>query len=285
MKRLIALMIALLLFAVPAFAASGDTATPAPSDSATQAPDTSLDDIKAKGTFVLGLDDSFPPMGYRNEQNEIVGFDIDVAREVCARLGVQLVLQPISWSAKELELSSKNIDCIWNGMSITPDREESMALSTPYMNNRIVLVVKDGSYTSMDQLAGKSVAVQSGSFAEEVLTTYPEYADFYKSLSEVPPHEDYLTALMDLNNGNVAAVLIDVVVFNYYKTTSGDTSLTEIASLADDLYAVGFRKGDLALRDAVDAILAEMAADGKLAEISTKWFGQDITIVGKAKAE
>ena len=147
--------------------------------------DNSVAAIQEKGTFVLGLDDSFPPMGYRDENNEIVGFDIDVAREVANRLGVELVAQPIDWASKELELESGNIDCIWNGMSITPEREESMAMTFPYLNNQIILyALKDSGIDSLEAMAGKSVAVQSGSFAEEVLQS-EEYADFNASLSEV----------------------------------------------------------------------------------------------------
>ena len=163
--------------------------------------DNSLQAILDKGTLVLGLDASFEPMGYTNMDGEIVGYDIDLAKEVCARLGVELVVQPIEWAAKELELSSGNIDCIWNGMSITPERQESMALSEAYMNNQIVLLVCDDSLKSKDDLAGKKMGVQSGSFAEEVLETYEQYADYYASLDEVLDYQDYETAIMDMKNG------------------------------------------------------------------------------------
>lgn len=240
----------------------------------------SLAYILEKGTLVMGLDDSFPPMGYRNENNEIVGYDVDVAREVAARLGVELVLQPIDWAAKELELSTMNIDCIWNGMSITPEREESMALSSAYLNNMIVFLVNDPAYQAREDLAGKAIGVQSGSFAEEVIGS-EEYADFAAGLSEIAPYEEYLTAILDLQNGNIQAVAIDLVVANFQIANLGDESLFVIDDLADDLYAVGFRKEDVALRDKVDEILLEMAADGKLAEISGAWFGEDINLIGK----
>ena len=123
MKKLIAMLLAamlVLMMGVPALAE-----------------DESLAKIKEKGTLILGLDDSFPPMGFRDENNEIVGFDIDLAKEVASRLGVELKLQPIDWAAKEMELSSGNIDCIWNGMSDTPERQESMAMSKDYLNNKI----------------------------------------------------------------------------------------------------------------------------------------------------
>ena len=248
------------------------------------AEDTSLADIQAKGTLILGLDDTFPPMGFRDEDtNEIVGYDIDLAAEVAARLGVELVCQPIDWAAKEMELANKNIDCIWNGMSITDERLESMAMSLPYMNNQIVMVVKDGNgYASIADLAGKDIGVQSGSFAEEVLETYEDYADFFASVN-VLPYDEYLTALMDLQQGGVDGVLIDLVVAEYRIAGLNDDSLIVIDSLEDDLYGIGFRKADVALRDRVNELLVEMENDGTSAEISTKWFGKNISIIGAAE--
>lgn len=243
------------------------------------AEDTSIQYILDKGEFVLGLDDSFPPMGYRDENNNIVGYDIDVAQAVCDKLGVKLVCQPIDWNAKELELSEKKIDCIWNGMSITDERLESMAMSVPYMNNKIVMVAKDDAgFSSIADMKGKTIAVQGGSFAEEVLETYEQYADFYGSVT-VLTYDDYLTALMDLQIGGVDGVLIDLVVAEFRIAGLQDESLIVIDELEDDLYGIGFRKEDTALRDKVNDILSEMAKDGTLDAISRKWFGKNISIV------
>lgn len=259
--RMLALLLVMLLCA-PAFAE-----------------DESIQYILDKGEFVLGLDDSFPPMGYRNENNEIVGYDIDVAQAVCDRLGVKLVCQPIDWNVKELELAEKKIDCIWNGMSITDERLESMAMSVPYMNNKIVMVVKDDAgFTCIEDMKGKAIAVQNGSSAEEVLETYEEYADFFASV-EVLGYDDYLTALMDLQIGGVDGVLIDLVVAEFRIAGLQDESLIVIDELEDDLYGIGFRKEDIALRDKVNGILSEMANDGTLDAISQKWFGKNISIV------
>lgn len=246
------------------------------------AEDNSLQEILDKGTLILGLDDTFPPMGFRDENtNDIVGYDIDLAAEVAARLGVTLVCQPIDWAAKELELVGKNIDCIWNGMSITDERLESMAMSFPYMNNQIVMIAKDSAgYGSIEDMAGKNIAVQSGSFAEEVLETYEEYADFFASVN-VLAYDEYLTALMDLQQGGVDGVLIDLVVAEYRIAGLGDDSLVVVDALEDDLYGIGFRKDDVALRDKVDEILLEMEADGTIAAISEAWFGKNISIIGE----
>ena len=243
------------------------------------AEDTSIQYILDKGEFVLGLDDSFPPMGYRDENNNIVGYDIDVAQAVCDKLGVKLVCQPIDWNAKELELAEKKIDCIWNGMSITDERLESMAMSVPYMNNKIVMVAKDSAgFASIEDMKGKTIAVQGGSFAEEVLETYEQYADFYGSVT-VLTYDDYLTALMDLQIGGVDGVLIDLVVAEFRIAGLQDESLVVIDELEDDLYGIGFRKEDTALRDKVNDILSEMAKDDTLNTISQKWFGKNISIV------
>jgi polar amino acid transport system substrate-binding protein len=178
-----------------------------------------------------------------------------------------------------MELSSGNIDCIWNGMSDTPERQEAMACSMDYLNNQIVFLVKDPAYKSREDLVGKKVAVQTGSYAEELLEKDAQYADYYKSLGEVLAYQDYLTAIMDLQNGNVDAVLIDLVVANYQITKIGDKSLFTIDNLADDYYCVGFRKEDAALRDAVNEALKAMAKDGKVDEICQKWFGSNISLI------
>ncbi len=242
------------------------------------AEDASVEKIVEKGTFILGLDDSFPPMGFRNENNEIVGFDIDVARVVAERLGVELVVQPIAWDSKELELSSGNIDCIWNGMSITPEREESMAMTFAYLNNQMIFYTKaDAGVSSVEDLAGKTVAIQNGSYAEELLNG--EYAELAATFGEVIGFDDYLTALMDLQNGGCDAVLMDLVVGDYRINGMGATDLVAAVALTDDNYGIGLRKEDIALRDKVEEILVEMKKDGTLAKISTEWFGSDITVV------
>lgn len=243
--------------------------------------DGSVDAIKTKGELILGLDDSFPPMGFRDENNEIVGFDIDLAKEVAARLGVELKLQPIDWGAKEMELESGNIDCIWNGMSDTPARQESMSLSLDYMNNKIVLMCNDEAYQAKEDLAGKIVAVQAGSFAEEVVES-EEYAEYKASLAELRAYPDYLTAIMDLQNGNVDAVAIDLVVANYRMASLNDEKLFTIDNLADDLFCIGFRKADVELRDTVNEVLKEMAKDGAVDTIAAKWFGTNISIIPEA---
>ena len=244
-------------------------------DDEDQNKDRSLDNVLDAHQFVLGLDATFKPMGYTNEDDEIVGFDIDVAEEVCARLGVDLVTQPINWDTKEQDLELGKIDCIWNGMSINASREEKMNLSEPYMRNSMVFVVSYGSeITKKKDLKGKNIAVQNGSSAQEIL----EGSGIGKKVTEVSLATN-IEALQQMEAGLVDAVFLDSVVANYEINNSQKDYVILSDGLEEEEYAIGFRKGDQALRDKVQQILHEMKEDGKLSEISTTWFGSDITTV------
>ena len=238
--------------------------------------DQSLKAIQDKKVFVLGLDDSYPPMGYRDENGEIVGFDIDVAREVCSRLGVELKTQPIDWSAKELELLSKNIDCIWNGFTVTEERKEKILFSEPYLKNRQVIIVRnDGEINSIASLSGKKVGVQAGSSGEYAF----EQTEVYPTVSIVA-FKDFLTAITDLKIGGVDAVVIDeIVADSQIKKADAANQLKILRSepIASEDYAIGFRKGEQKLVDAVQQKINEMKKDGTLKKISEKWFGTDLT--------
>jgi polar amino acid transport system substrate-binding protein len=243
------------------------------------AADASLKAVKEKGKLVLGLDDSFPPMGFRNEDNQIVGYDIDLAKEVAKRLGVQLVPQPIDWNAKEQELNTGKIDCIWNGFTITDERKQAMAFTKPYLRNAQVVVVKKGSpYTTLASLKGKKVGLQAGSSAAGALDGAKA---FKASLAQVVEFKDNLTALMDLEARGVDAVVMDLILAEDNIKRSGKSYTILKEALAPEVFGVGFRKNDLALRDAVQGQLEAMAKDGTLAKVTTKWFGQDISVVGK----
>lgn len=265
--------------AMLAILALGFTGCSKSDEGSTAGTDRSLEQIKDKGKLVLGLDDAFPPMGYRNENNEIVGYDIDLAKEVAKRLGVELVLQPIDWNAKEQELNTGKIDCIWNGFTITEERTKNIAFTRPYLKNAQVLVVKNTApYQTLADLKGKTIGLQAGSSAAEALDAA---ADFKASLKDVVEFKDNLTALMDLEIGGVDGVIMDLIVANDNIKRAGKDFRVLEESLAAEDYGVGFRKNDLALRDAVQAALEAMAKDGTLASITTQWFGSDISVVGK----
>lgn len=264
-KRIIACLIAA-VFAFTAFGCASQNNT----DS-----DDSLQKVLDKGELVLGLDTGFPPMGFIDESGETVGFDIYVAQEVCRRLGVRLVTKGINWDTKEDELNSKAIDCIWNGMSVTPARSESMNLSEPYMKNELIIVVMgDSEIKGLKDLKGKSVGVQSGSTAEETL----QKTDLYSDITIVP-FEDNIALLKSLEQGGMDAALVDSVVAYYFISSSTNRFFVLPDSLGEEEYAIGFRKNDQKLRDKVQEILIEMKTDGSLGRISKTWFGSDITTV------
>lgn len=244
-----------------------------------QKADNSLEELLSRKVFVLGLDDSFPPMGFRNADNEITGFDIDLAKGVAERLGVEFKAQPIDWDAKEMELSTGKIDCIWNGLTITPERQEALAFTKPYLNNDQVLVVrKDSGIKSLADATGKKVGAQNGSSAQDAIEANPE---FKKSLKDVVLFRENLTALNDLETRGVDAVVMDSVVASYDIAQSGKPLEIVEESLSKEAYGVAFRKNDLKLCEAVQKTLEDMAKDGTVEAISKKWFGADITVIGK----
>ena len=265
-------MMMVAMLAVFAGCSSSSDTNSGTADSGT-AQDNSLQNVLDKGTMVLGLDDSFPPMGFRDENNNIVGFDIDVATEVANRMGVELKLQPIEWSTKEMELNTGSVDCLWNGLSIDDERKQAMDLSEPYMTNRMVLVVlNDSEYTDQASLAGKTIGVQNGSTAEKIL----EESDFSKTIGNTIGFKDNVTAFMELETKGIDAIFMDEVVANYAITSQNKDFKVLEDGLTEEEYAVGFKKGNTALKNEVQKYIDEMKADGTMTQISEKWFGKDV---------
>ena len=247
--------------------------------SSASAPANAVEALKARGVFVLGLDDSFPPLGYRNDDNEIVGYDIDLAKEVAKRMGVKFKAQPIDWDAKEVELETGKIDCIWNGFTITEDRKAALSMTFAYLDNEQVLVVRqNGAIQTLDDMKGRVVGYQSGSSAQEAIDENPA---FKNTLADIIAFKENITALNDLKVGGVDGVVMDSVVANYSIAQTGEPFTVVKNSLANEEYGIGFRKKEPELRDEVERILKEMAADGTVASISKKWFGKDISVIGK----
>ncbi|MCQ2575859.1 MAG: amino acid ABC transporter substrate-binding protein [Treponema sp.] len=233
------------------------------------------------GKFVLGLDASFPPLGFTEANGDIVGYDIDLGKEVAKRLGLTFEAKPINWEAKEMELNSHSIDCIWNGFTITEDRKAAMSFTEAYLNNDQVLVVrKDSGIKTLADAAGKVIGVQAGSSAEEAIN---DNADFANSLKKLVSYEENLTALTDLEVGGVDGVVMDSVVAEYTIKTGKLPLVCLEESLAKEGYGIGFRKDadGAKLRDQVWATLEEMAKDGTIAKISNKWFDKDISVINK----
>lgn len=230
-------------------------------------------EAKATETIVVGLDDNFPPMGFRDEKNQIVGFDIDMAREVAKRLNINAQFRPIDWSAKEAELNSQRVDVLWNGLTITDERKKHIGFTAPYMENHQIIVVSAKSdIANKAALAGKVVGAQEGSSAVDAIGR-DESAKTFKQLKT---YGDNITAMMDLGTGRLDAVVLDEVVGRYYVAKRGNEFKVLEDNFGTEEYGVGTRKDDAALLKRVDDTLAEMKKDGTAQKISEQWFGANV---------
>lgn len=227
-----------------------------------------------KKKIVVGLDDNFPPMGFRDDKNNIVGFDVDMAKEAGKRLGMEVEFKPIDWNSKEAELSGKRVDMLWNGLTITEKRKENILFSNAYMENRQIIVVNANSpIKGKADLAGKVVGAQDGSSSIEAIE---KDAATMKSFKELKKFGDNVAALMDLKAGRLDAVVVDEIVGRYYiaKKPGEYTILTD--NFGSEEYGVGLRKDDKELQAKLQKALDEMKKDGTSAKISKQWFGADI---------
>lgn len=222
--------------------------------------------------LVIGIDDKFAPMGFRDDKNEIVGFDIDYARAVGKKMGYEVVFQPIDWKAKESELSSGRIDLIWNGYTITDERKQKVLFTKPYLkNSQVVVTPAASSIQKLNDLAGKKIGLQSLSSAADALNANP----IKEKVGNVTEYPDNVLALSDLKIGRTDAVVIDEVVARYYMSKEQGTFKLLDESLAPEEYGIGVKKGNEALLNELQKALDELNKDGSAAEISKKWFGED----------
>lgn len=232
--------------------------------------DKSLEDIKKKGYFVVGLDATFAPMGYRDENGELVGLDIDLAREVAKRIGVEARFRPCEWDAIVFDLRSKNIDMVWNGMTITPAREKQVAFTKPYLSNdQIIFTRKETAPAKVENLVGKIVGVQLGSSGAQSVEDNP----IRKEIKELKKYATNVEALMDLEAGRLDAVVMDEVSGKYYNSKKSTLNYS-IENLAKESYGVAIRKQDKALLDEINKQLDAMKADGTFDQLREKWLGK-----------
>ena len=261
------IFMAALLLVTMVFAGCGGGGEPAKTDG----------DAKKTEKIVIGLDDEYAPMGFKDEKNEIIGFDVDLAKEAAKRLGTEVEFKAIDWNSKEAELKSGRIDIIWNGLDITPERQENMLFSAPYMDNRqIVFVKKDnvlGIMTETD-LIGKRVGTQAGSTAE----TYIDSNEALKTgFSEFKTYGDYVSAFMDLENGRIDALVCDEIVGRYAMSKQdGKFEALNVTVGPVTQFGIAFRKDDTELRDKVQKVFDEMVKDGAAGKISEQWFQADL---------
>lgn len=275
MKKKLAMMLVLAMTAVTVLAGCGSKESEEKTETKEE---TTFEEKKEGDTFTVGFDQDFPPMGFVGDDGEYTGFDLELAQEVCNRMGWEYVPQPIAWDSKDATLNFGEIDCIWNGFTIN-GREDDYTWTDAYLNNKQVFVVRaDSGIETEADLAGKVVDVQTDSSAQVALEDNPELIGTFANLEVIP---DYNTGFMNLESGAVDAVAMDIVVAGYQiESRSADFKILDYEIAAEE-YGVGFAKGNEVLRDQVQKVLEEMAEDGTMAEISKKWFGEDITIIGK----
>ena len=274
------LMAAAMVFTMAGCGSSKDADTSAKKETKTE---DSKDKENSDKQFIVGFDAEYPPYGYKDDNGEYVGFDLDLAQEVCARNGWELVKQPIDWDSKDMELNSGSIDCIWNGFTMT-GREDDYTWSKPYVDNSIVVVVKEGSgIEKKEDLAGKVVAVQADSSGLAALTDEEDNEENLKlaaSCSDLQQVADYNTAFMNLEAGAVDAIVVDIGVADYQlESRTGFAMLDD--KIRTEQYAVGFKLGNEELRDQVQNTLDEMLKDGTFDDIAKKWDLSDMVCLGK----
>lgn len=264
MKKRLALLLAVAMFATLMFTGCGSK------EEVSETAD-AVETENSEETFVVGFDAAFPPYGYKDDSGEYVGFDLDLAQEVCDRNGWTLVKQPIDWDAKDMEINSGTIDCIWNGFTIN-GREDAYTWTNPYIDNKQVFVVKvDSGIESLEDLAGKIVETQVDSSALAALESDQKaLADTFGSLMQIA---EYNTAFMDLEAGACDAIAMDIGVAYYQMNTRAnpDNFIILDEEISSEQYGVGFKLGNEELRDKVQATLEEMATDGTVAEIAEKY--------------
>ncbi|NWQ44384.1 amino acid ABC transporter substrate-binding protein [Bacillus sp. EB106-08-02-XG196] len=222
--------------------------------------------------LVVGIDDKFAPMGFRDEDNNIVGFDIDYAKAAAEKMGTEVTFQPIDWKTKEAELSSGRIDLIWNGYTITDERKEKVLFTKPYLKNaQVIVTLSDSKVSKLADLEEKVVGLQSLSSASDALNASP----IKEKVKTITEFADNVQALTDLKSGRLDAVVIDEVVINYYMSKEEETFKVLEESLAPEEYGIGVKKGNDELLEKLQKALDEMNEDGTAAEISKSWFGED----------
>lgn len=229
-----------------------------------------------RNKIVIGLDDNFPPFGFHDEKGDLVGFDIDLAKEAAKRLGMEVEFKPVDWDSKETELTSKRIDAIWSGLSITPEREKNILFSRPYQNGpQILLVRSDSPIQGKADLAGKIVGTQQSSTGLDAINSEPELRDSFK---ELKLYSDNVTAFMDLEVGRIDAVVVALTTAAYFKNqNNADFRIIDVGYPKIPA-GVGMRKDDTELKGKLDKVLEDMHNDGTAQKISEKWFGMDVTM-------
>lgn len=239
---------------------------------------TSTEGNKLPDKVIIGLDDTFAPMGFKDDNGELIGFDIDLAKAVGEKLGVEIIFQPINWDTKELELQNGNINLIWNGLSMTEERKQQLLFSNPYLeNSQIILVKKDSEIKTKEDLKGKIVGTQNKSSGEDAVNN-----DKIKTeLKELRTYDTYDQAFLDLDAGRIEAIVADEVLARFIKTNKEKSAGKELyivlnsGDFGKEEYGIGAKKDDTFLIEKVNEALEELKNDGTYKKIHDKWFGTE----------
>ena len=250
-----------------------------------QAEETTAEEAKTTDgdTLIVGFDQDFPPMGFVGDDGEYTGFDLELAEAVCEIYGWKLVKTPINWDAKDTELNSGAIDCIWNGFTMN-GREDDYTWSDPYVDNSQVMVVSENSgINSLSDLAGKTVGVQAASAALDLLQSeedggQKDLADTFAALQQFP---DYNNAFVELQAGSIDAVAMDIGVAKYQLESRGEGYKILDEHLNSEKYAIGFKKGNTELCDKVNEGLQQVLADGTFDKLAEKYGIADMVCLEK----
>ncbi|MCY6957029.1 amino acid ABC transporter substrate-binding protein [Clostridium brassicae] len=231
----------------------------------------SKDEIPKK--IVVGLDDSFPPMGFRSDEDKIIGFDIDMANEMAKRMGVEIEYMPTEWSGVIPALKAEKFNVVISAMSVTEERKKEIAFSNPYILEKQVIVVKkdNKNINSSKDLKDKIVGVQLGSTSAEAIKP------IRNTMKEVKEYDKNTDALQDLSIGRLDAVAVDELVARYYMKEHNDKYRVVEKEISKEPIAIGFRKEDTNLIQKFNETLKAMQTDGTMSKISKQWFGEDIT--------
>ncbi|MEG0627449.1 MAG: amino acid ABC transporter substrate-binding protein [Enterococcus sp.] len=243
--------------------------------------DDSWKTIEKDKKVTIGLDDTFVPMGFKDEDGKIVGFDVDLAKAVFDEYGIKAKFQPIDWSMKENELDNGTIDLIWNGYTVTKSREKKVLFSDPYAQNEQVLVTKkDSGITKASEMKDKILGAKEGSSGYEAFGNEPKLLKDIVKDNDATLYASFNEAMIDLENGRINGLLIDKVYADYYLKQANKLDKYTISSVGfkNEDFAVGARKGDKELVGKINAAFKKLQEDGKYAEISKKWFGEELSL-------
>lgn len=272
MKKVFSMFIILIL-SISVFTGCGQSASESKSTSSsnTNSKENSLDRVKNAGKIVIGIDDTYPPMEFKDKDNKLVGYDIDMANEIAKKLGVKVEFVPTAWDGIFMALQSKKFDVIHSTVSITDERKKTMIFTEPYIfgGNAIFVKADNTTVNSQDDFKGKIIGCQIGTTAQDVLSKM-------SGMKEVKKYNGMTEAFLDLKNGRIEAVVSDPQVGDYYIASQKDKFKKIKSLLNEEPIGVAFKKDDTDLRDGYQKAMDDLKKDGTLSKLSEKWFGHDI---------